>query len=130
MQYIASGSLFITGPTYDFFYEASGALSTCSFGSFESSINFFTEFKPRDVAWIKKKAEQGLLRKVAIKNLYIKGNGSMYFIVVYKDTYNSFWNEGDLIDEATAIDLATAYWERIEQDTEKALQALTPICRY
>ncbi len=129
MQYIASGKLFFTGPRHDFYYEASGKLITCSHGSYEQSWFIVTLFKPRDVAWIRKKAMIGLLRNVAIKSVKLIPESKYPDNILYKDTYNSLWNENDLIDETTAIAMATAYWQFIYDETSAALQALSPTCR-
>lgn len=123
MQYISSGKLFFTGPRHDFYHEAEGSLKLCSTTTFGKSKSVIVKFKPRDTVWSKAKAMTGLLERVTIKDLSFTS-----VTTLYKDTYNRVWNENELVDEATAVALAIAYWEEVEAKLEAYQESLNIRC--
>lgn len=123
MQYSASGSLFFTSVRYDFYHEAVGSLTLCSTTSFSKNKIITLKFKPRDTVWSKDKAMHGILEKITIKNLYFTA-----VTTLYKDTYNTLWNENELLDQSDAVAMAIAYWEGIEAKLEAYQDSLGIKC--
>jgi len=76
-----------------------------------SRVRTFTyEFTENDFAFVQKKALKGLLEEVAIKEVQIGNDAYGQDYITYQDTWNSLWNEDELVAETDAIDLAVAYW--------------------
>jgi hypothetical protein len=73
--------------------------------------------------WSKDKAMHGILEKITIKNLYFTT-----VTTLYKDTYNTLWNENELLDQADAVALAIAYWETLEAKLEAYQDSLRIKC--
>jgi len=71
------------------------------------SYQMDNEFAIRDIAYVKKSAQKGILEQVAIKEIIINPNG----VLVYKDTFNALHGEDDLITESEAIALAQQFVE-------------------
>lgn len=62
-------------------------------------------------------AMRGVIEKVAIKTVRLI-SGQRAFgatIPLYVDTYNWFWNEGDLCTQSEAVTLAIAYLQQQQQ---------------
>jgi len=72
------------------------------------------EFNVRDIAYVKKSAQKGILEQVAIKRIIINSNGSL----VYEDTFNALHGANDLIVEAEAVALAIEF---VEGDIESLI---------
>ena len=73
------------------------------------------------ILYIKHKAAKGTLERVAIKRVILnKGPKTGNQIVpIYQDTFNSLWNENDLLLEEDARNLALKYWELRELEIAK-----------
>lgn len=56
-------------------------------------------FEINDILCIKSKAEKGILEKISIKRILLNVNP------VYVDTFNSLWNESELISEVDALEI-------------------------
>lgn len=99
-----------------FTYVASGGLSLRRCGliwEFSPRLVRAVNFLPGEKAWLKYKAQIGIIEFVVVKKIKFFDNlyGVMYF-----DTFNRAYNEDDLVGETTAVALATAYLElRIQQ---------------
>lgn len=68
-----------------------------------------------DTAFLAYKAsDEGKLEKVVIKKIRLVGNNSTVGEIrfIYQDTLNSLYNEWDLVNEYTALNLAKQYYER------------------
>ena len=105
-----------------FSYTGSGSLkiSTCS--KYWKTINYPHKWSPGDILFSKQKALMGIFEKVAIKQVKLIMNsttaGKMIFI--YVDTFNSLWNENDLVQEYDALLIAKMYYERKISETNNA----------
>ncbi|RKZ35928.1 MAG: hypothetical protein DRQ41_15225 [Gammaproteobacteria bacterium] len=66
-----------------------------------------SEFNIRDIAYVKKSVQKGILEQVAIKEIVINPNGSL----IYKDTFNALHGANDLVGEPEAVELATEFVE-------------------
>ena len=74
--------------------------------------NIPLKFGVGDIAFVKKKANRGVLERVAIRA--IKSNLDTPFptqLIVFFDTLNGRWLEADLLSHQEAIDAATAFLE-------------------
>lgn len=60
-----------------------------------------------DIAFVKKKAKNGILEKVAIKK--VRASNKPETLINYVDTYNAIHVESGLVTHAEALALATAY---------------------
>jgi hypothetical protein len=70
---------------------------------------YYVKFGPRDVVYVKKEAEGGVLEKLVIKNYVIND----LFQPVYKDTLNGLWLEYELVSYDVAIQLAKYYYNHM-----------------
>lgn len=123
MQYISSGKLFFTSVRYDFYHEAVGSLRLCSTTSFSKNKLTTIKFKPRDTVWSRAKAMVGILEKITIKTVLFSS-----VTIMYKDTYNTLWNENELVDETDATALAIAYWEYVQAKIEAYQESVRIKC--
>lgn len=107
-------------------YIASGGLNIEKCGrwyDFQPAYFRITAFSVGDQAWIKWKAQIGVLESVVIKKirifpyLYLGRGGST---IIYVDTFNAIYNEWDLLSYADALTIATNY---INQKLASASQA-------
>ena len=74
-------------------------------------LTFTYEFAENDAAFYKRKAENGILKEVVIKEVQIGQDQYNKDFIVYKDTWNAIWNENELIPEQEAINTAISYYE-------------------
>lgn len=89
------------------------------------TVNFYGCFKYRilwpfshkynvgDVVYYLPKAEKGKLEKIVIKKVHVVRSAGTVGkpIFMYKDNYNSIYNEYDLVWEGEAILIARTYYE-------------------
>lgn len=96
-SYVGSGNVVIGGCTVYNFYRT-----------------YQYDYAPRDVVFLKYKAEKGKLEKICIKEVKIVSNydisGNIVFM--YKDTLNALYGVNDLVNEYEALQLAKAFYER------------------
>ena len=130
MEYEASGGISISGTisggATKYFYNAIQGLELFGCANFEIINKYRHLFAIGSVVFNKDKAlKQGKLESVAIKKVEIAYPNSTYsgtkVLFKYTDTYNSIWFEDELVWQAEAVDLATAYWEDLRIKTENAL---------
>ena len=90
-------------------------------------------FAPGESAFVLKKAQQGVLKRVVIGTTKITsprtaeqflsctkdfcGIPPQDYTVVYEDTMKGLWNGDELISHSAAIALATAYYENLLSET-------------
>ena len=126
MNYTASGGIGIGGGgTYSvtsYFYNAIGNIQICGHGKIGRSVFVYTTYGPGDIVFNKRKALNGKLEKVCIKNVNIgtipkacssSGTGSY---PIYKDTLNGIWLEEDIVNQDTALFLINFYLETQERN--------------
>jgi len=103
-------------------YTGSGKFQLGACAKFWKTINYPHKWSPGDILFSKQKALLGQFEKVAIKQVRLIMNagtaGKMIFI--YVDTFNSLWNEYDLIQEYDALLIAKMYYENKIVETTKA----------
>ena len=108
-------------------YTGSGGLNVLGCASVSKIICVVYKYAEGSRLWLKYKAIKGCLESVVIKRVDFLQNRNTYnrMVPLYVDTYNAFYNENELIDEATAIELAKQYYE---QQAALALKALSVSC--
>lgn len=84
-------------------------------GTIENSFNFTVYFEPGDILYSRQKAlGEGKFEKVVIKKLksvkHVSPHGPVH--PIYWDTFNSVWNERDLVTYAEAVELALIHYQR------------------
>lgn len=113
-----------------FTYTASGGLSMNKCGIWYTFIPNYVRriaFSVRDQAWLRYKAEKGILESIIIKKIKLINfttRGTGLAIIMYIDTFNAIYNERDLIyyDEAVALVEAYLYRRRVEEASAGCLQ--------
>ena len=70
-------------------------------------ITKYSKFNVRDIVYSKKYALNGGYEKICIKSLHYEEG--QYYSPLYKDTYNGYWNENELITHSEANDFVDAY---------------------
>ena len=110
----------------DFFYVASGSLNLGKCGDYVLNVVYLRSiaFSIGDTAWLKYKAEKGILESIVIKKIRLvdftyKGLGLAY--ILYVDTFNALYNDYDLIYYADAVAIAQDFLNRrrtIEETAE------------
>jgi hypothetical protein len=72
--------------------------------------NYTVDFNVGDVACVKLSAQNGLIEKVAIKEVRVLESASINQIsIMYKDSFNQLWNNGELITYSAAKTIAQTY---------------------
>lgn len=84
-------------------YEGIGKIELFGCAVFELDYYADNLYSIRDLLYIKPKALLGILEKIVIKNILI--NGEYPYFITYIDTFNSLWNENELIYLENAQDL-------------------------
>lgn len=93
-----------------FTYIASGGLVLVRCGSvwqFAPLILRVVAFLPGERAWLRFKAEIGIVESVYVKKIKLID----LYTLIYIDTFNRAYNERDLIGNAEAVSLAITYLE-------------------
>ncbi len=116
----------------NFTYSASGKLCCHAFSPALYHAFYYTRYAERDVVYDLRRARtRGQLRPVAIKRLYFVdpqiSGGEVR--VLYIDTLNSWWNEGDLVTHAEAIAAAQAYWQGVAEQASRLVKEIHGGCR-
>lgn len=99
-------------------YEASGGLNLrkCGIGhSVDPKYVRNVAFSVGDQAWLKYRAEKGILESVTIKKIKLTPSlyeGRGWCLVIYFDTFNAAYNETDLIYYSEALALVQDYLAR------------------
>lgn len=90
----------------DFFYTPSGGVN---FRGESDSYYLGFEHQIGDIVYIKYKIIRYLLlEKVAIKKILTNSNKNNY-VIVYIDTFNRAWLDGELLKESEALALLNIY---------------------
>ena len=103
-----------------FTYVASGGLSLRRCGpiySFTPRRVRAVNFLPCEKAWLLFKAQVGIVEFVVVKKIKFFDD---LLGVIYFDTFNRAYNEGDLIGETDATAIATAYIQQRIQQAQRA----------
>ena len=95
-----------------FTYTASGSISFSNCAGFCAPKAFiYLRWKQGDQAWIRHEALRGRLRSMLVKKISLTYKNYSQPGVVYFDLNNSVYNPDDLISNAEAISLATAFYQ-------------------
>ena len=81
----------------------------------DNSYNFTVDYQPGDILYSRQKAlGEGKFEKVVIKKLKTVKHNSPHGLVhpIYWDTFNSVWNEDDLVTYTEAKALALIHYQR------------------
>lgn len=84
--------------------------------------NVQTLFAPGDIVYWVKRAQQGILEKIVIKQqVWVKKKKTYNEqSVMYRDTLNGLWNEWELTDYDTARTIAANFWLDLQESLDKA----------
>lgn len=89
-------------------YTGSGTINLYGCGLYRKKINVFYKWAEGSILFSKEKAQKGRLEEVYIKTVLLNRSYNQ-IIPIYKDSYNSLWNEEDLVEEADAVILIQEY---------------------
>ena len=94
-----------------FNYTSYGNININGCGAVSKSENFLSKYQSGDKVWLRYKAKKGILESVVIKELRILGGAFSYnqVVSIYVDTYNSLYNEEELIPLNLALELKNQY---------------------
>ena len=87
------------------------------------SQNIASGFVARETAYVKLKAEKGIFEKVTIKKVIVDTQEDS---IVYVDTFNSVWIEGELVTHSEAISIASTYQTNLAAQIQEYLESLCP----
>lgn len=91
-----------------FNYTGSGTINLIGCGLYRKKINVYYKWAEGSILFSKEKAQKGRLEEIYIKTVLL--NRSFNTIIpIYKDSYNSLWNEEDLVDANEAVLLIQEY---------------------
>lgn len=94
-------------------YTGSGSVIVSGCGEYTYAKNYPYLWNVGDTCFLKYKAIKGKLEKIVIKEIKIVTNyeidGEIRFM--YVDTFNALYNEGDLLTQFDAVNLAKQYYE-------------------
>ena len=91
-----------------FTYAGSGTINLYGCGLYRKKINVYYKWAERSILFSKEKARKGRLEEVYIKTVLLNRSYNQ-ITPIYKDSYNSLWNEEDLVDANEAILLIQEY---------------------
>jgi hypothetical protein len=112
----------------DYAHEGSGKVRVVGCAGFSATKNYLTLFRPRQRAWIKRKADLGIVESVVIKRLNTLppedglSNWGSEPEVTYTDTFNRVWLEEELTTQENAVDMARVWWENAAQHARRVLE--------
>lgn len=92
----------------DFNYTGSGVIDLVGCGKSIKAKFFEIAFDIGDTAYLLEQANKGELEKIVIKKYFIK-----YRNVIYQDTFNSVYEERELVPHSTAVSIALAYYNNL-----------------
>jgi len=103
-------------------YIGSGGFRFGVCSKYWKTINYPHKWSVGDILFSKQKALIGQFEKVAIKEVRLIMNANTFgkMIFIYVDTFNSLWNENDLIQEYDALLIAKMYYEKKIIETTNA----------
>jgi hypothetical protein len=93
-------------------YVATGGIQIGGCAGYKLTKFVVFPFGPGAIVYLRFKAVQGILEKVAIKKIDIHQNRRTYnqIVPIYVDNNNRLYNESDLCGETEAIQLAITYY--------------------
>lgn len=89
----------------------SGGIKVSGCPILSDSHYYETSYDIGDVLYSEEKARHGILEKVVIKQIVptnVALTGGQYH-VLYRDTFNALWNDGELVSFSIAEDMAEDY---------------------
>ena len=94
-----------------FNYISNGKINLTGCSGVFKSVNFATRYKKGDIVFLKKKAINGTLESIAIKDIRILGGKFSFNQVsaIYTDTYNFLYNADELVLLGEALYLKETY---------------------
>jgi hypothetical protein len=95
-----------------FAYQGGGTIKLDGCVCPTKQIYLYYKWSENSFAYLKYKAQKGVMERIAIKRVIINKNARTAYadVVLYQDTLNSLYNESDLITEDEAKYLAQIYW--------------------
>lgn len=112
----------------DYSHDGSGRAKVVGCAGFSATKNYLTLFAPRQRAWIKRKADLGIVESVVIKKVNTLSPESMVSEwgsepeVTYTDTFNRVWLEDELTTHENAVDMARVWWENVAQHSRRMFE--------
>lgn len=112
----------------DYSHEGSGRIRVVGCAGFSATKNYLTLFSPRQRAWVKKKADLGVVESVVIKRINTLRPEEMVSDwgsepeVTYTDTMNRVWLEDELTTQENAVDMARVWWENVAQHARRVFE--------
>lgn len=99
-------------------FTGSGQIKFGGCASTYRSVYISYKWGENSVVYVKHKALKGILERVAIKRVILNSGPKTFnkIVPIYEDTFNSLWNEDDLLYESEAREFALAYWQKREAD--------------
>ena len=94
-------------------YTGSGFIHIYGDGDYNKLIPISYKWGEGSILYVKYRAEQGVIERIAIKKLLLNNVQDNYAVPIYKDTFNRLWNEDDLILEDEARQIAVTYLEKV-----------------
>lgn len=95
-------------------YVSSGKITISGCAPSENTIYVPVMFKEGELVFEARLARKGRLERLIVKNIIIINNirTSGSYHINYVDTLNEVYLQEELVNHATAIDLATEYYEK------------------
>ena len=95
-------------------YTGSGSFRFGICSKYWKTNNYPHKWSVGDILFSKQKAMVGQFEKIAIKEVRLIMNNSTFgkMVFIYVDTFNSLWNEWDLVQEYDALIIAKMYYEK------------------
>ena len=121
-NYTGSGKIRIFGSSLysTTYYAASGKIHFFGCGLYRKKLNVYYKWAEGSILFSKQKAMKGRLEEIYIKTVLLNRSYNQ-IIPIYKDSYNSLWNEEDLVEESDAISLIQDF---IDLERDKITQYL------
>jgi hypothetical protein len=95
-------------------YTGSGTIVISGCTTYRMYKTLVYKWRPGDTLFLRYRAEKGKLEKIVIKEIKIVSNYEINgrTVFMYKDTFNSLYGDGDLVNEYQALQLAKQYYEK------------------
>ena len=122
-NYTPDGKIFVRGrgtTVRDHYsYVPDGGLESFGCARVQKDIFVFYKWGERSIVYLKHKAINGCIEKVAIKRVVINNKYGKY-IPIYCDTLNSLYGENELITETEARSLVQTYIDKKNSEIARA----------
>jgi len=109
-------------------HEGSGRVVVTGCAGFSATRNYLALFAPRQRAWIKRKADLGIVESVVVKKINTLAPEDMLSdwgsepAATYTDTFNRVWLEEELTSQENAVDMARVWWENMAQHSRRMFE--------